>query len=185
MVSLIAALPAARTLDVACGSAFLTRHLRGGLVVGLDQRRAMVTLAQTRLRGGLAMVGNALELPALQAHRSSQAVERMAARAWTDPTLVFTTGVGTAIEPRNCLRAFHTLCDRAGVRRVRIHDPRHAAASFMLLQGIDLRVVMGTLGHSRLSTTSDLYTHLLEPVQQAAAARMDDLLREVSSPGAP
>jgi len=127
----------------------------------------------------------ALVAEALKAHRSSQAVERMAARAWPDATLVFTTGVGTAIEPRNCLRAFHTLCDQAGVRRVRIHDLRHAAASFMLLQGIDLRVVMGTLGHSRLSTTSDLYTHLLEPVQKAAAARMDDLLREVSSPGAP
>ena len=127
----------------------------------------------------------ALVVDALKAHRSRQAVERMAARAWADPTLVFTTRVGTAIEPRNSLRAFHTLCDRAGVRRVRIHDLRHAAASFMLLQGIELRVVMGTLGHSRLSTTSDLYTHLLEPVQQAAAARMDDLLREVSSPGTP
>ncbi len=48
----------------------------------------------------------ALVAEALKAHRSSQAVERMAARAWTDPTLVFTTGVGTAIEPKNCLRAF-------------------------------------------------------------------------------
>jgi len=48
----------------------------------------------------------ALVAEALKAHRSSQAVERMATRAWTDPTLVFTTGVGTAIEPKNCLRAF-------------------------------------------------------------------------------
>jgi ubiquinone/menaquinone biosynthesis C-methylase UbiE len=63
VVGLVAALPPARTLDIACGSAFLTRHLRGGLVVGLDQSRAMVALAQTRLPGGLAMVGDALELP--------------------------------------------------------------------------------------------------------------------------
>lgn len=62
VVGLVAALPPARTLDVACGSAFLSRHLRG-LVVGLDQSRAMVALAQTRLPGGLAMVGDALELP--------------------------------------------------------------------------------------------------------------------------
>jgi hypothetical protein len=68
----------------------------------------------------------------------------------------------------------------AQVRRVRIHDLRHAAASFMLLQGVDMRVVMGTLGHSRLATTSDLYTHLLEPVQRAAADRMDDPLRQVN-----
>ncbi len=63
VVGLVAALPPARTLDVACGSAFLTRHLRGGLVVGLDQSRAMVALAQSRLPKGLAMVGDALELP--------------------------------------------------------------------------------------------------------------------------
>ena len=89
----------------------------------------------------------------------------------------------TPLEPRNVLRSFHALCDRAEVRRVRIHDLRHAAASFLLMQGVDMRVVMGTLGHSRLATTSDLYTHLLEPVQRAAADRMDDLLRQVR-PGA-
>lgn len=63
VVDLLAALPTARTLDVACGSAFLTRHLAGGLVVALDQSRAMVALAQTRLPDGLAMIGDALDLP--------------------------------------------------------------------------------------------------------------------------
>lgn len=63
LISQVASLPAARTLDVACGSGFLTRHLRAGLVVGLDQSRAMVALAQTRLPAGLAIVGDALDLP--------------------------------------------------------------------------------------------------------------------------
>lgn len=62
LVRLVQGLPAARTLDVACGSGFLTRHLRG-LVVGLDQSRAMVTLTQSRLPAGGAMVGDALDLP--------------------------------------------------------------------------------------------------------------------------
>src|SRR5947209_4440759 len=55
-------LPARRTLDVACGTGFLTRHLRG-LVVALDQSPAMVALAQRRLPDGVAMVGDALALP--------------------------------------------------------------------------------------------------------------------------
>lgn len=63
VVSLIASLPPARTLDLACGSAFLTRHLPGDLVVGLDQSRAMVAIAQTRLPAGLTMIGDALDLP--------------------------------------------------------------------------------------------------------------------------
>ncbi len=62
LVDLVRGLSEARTLDVACGSGFLTRHLRG-LVVGLDQSPAMVRLAQSRLPHGIALVGDALDLP--------------------------------------------------------------------------------------------------------------------------
>jgi ubiquinone/menaquinone biosynthesis C-methylase UbiE len=61
LVNLVRHLPPARTLDVACGTAFLTRHLRG-FVVGLDQSPAMVAIAQSRLPDGLAVVGDALHL---------------------------------------------------------------------------------------------------------------------------
>jgi RNA polymerase-binding transcription factor DksA/ubiquinone/menaquinone biosynthesis C-methylase UbiE len=52
----------ARTLDVACGTGFLTRHLHGA-VVGLDQSTAMVTLARERAALGSAALGDALNLP--------------------------------------------------------------------------------------------------------------------------
>ncbi|HVM28217.1 MAG TPA: site-specific integrase [Mycobacteriales bacterium] len=163
--------------------------------VDLDRGHLQVRATLQRVEGALVRADmpktkssrRALPLPevvveALRAHRAAQVQERLASRAWADQTLVFTTSIGTPLEPRNVLRSFHALCDRAEVRRVRFHDLRHAAASFLLLQGVDLRVVMGTLGHSRLATTSDLYTHLLEPVQRAAADRMDDLLRQVTPP---
>jgi ubiquinone/menaquinone biosynthesis C-methylase UbiE len=60
--TLLASLAPARTLDVACGTGFLTRHLRG-LVVGLDQSPTMCALAQRRLPDGVAVVGDALALP--------------------------------------------------------------------------------------------------------------------------
>ena len=62
IVDLVRKLPPARTLDIACGTAFLTRHL-SGLVVGLDQSPSMVAIAQSRLADGLAVVGDALHLP--------------------------------------------------------------------------------------------------------------------------
>jgi SAM-dependent methyltransferase len=61
VIELAQRLSAARTLDVACGTGFLTQYLRG-FVVGLDQSPAMVALAQSRLPGGLAIVGDALHL---------------------------------------------------------------------------------------------------------------------------
>jgi SAM-dependent methyltransferase len=62
VLSLIAALPAARTLDVACGTGFLTRQLTG-FVVGLDASPAMVAMAQERLPNGVVVRGDALDLP--------------------------------------------------------------------------------------------------------------------------
>ena len=62
LVHLVSRLPPARTLDVACGNAFLTRHLRG-VVVGVDQSARMVALAQSRLPQGVAIVADALDLP--------------------------------------------------------------------------------------------------------------------------
>ena len=62
LVELVRGLPPSRTLDVACGTGFLTRELEG-FTVGLDQSPAMVAIAQHRLPGGLAVVGDSLALP--------------------------------------------------------------------------------------------------------------------------
>jgi ubiquinone/menaquinone biosynthesis C-methylase UbiE len=58
----IASLPPARTLDVACGTGFLTRHLRGD-VVGLDQSASMLEIARDRVPTATFLEGDALSLP--------------------------------------------------------------------------------------------------------------------------
>ncbi len=58
----VASLSPARTLDVACGTGFLTRHLRGE-VVGLDQSASMLAIAKERVPAGEFVQGDALELP--------------------------------------------------------------------------------------------------------------------------
>ncbi len=58
----IAGLPPARTLDVACGTGFMTRHLRGD-VTGLDQSESMVAVAREQAPNATFVVGDALDLP--------------------------------------------------------------------------------------------------------------------------
>jgi demethylmenaquinone methyltransferase/2-methoxy-6-polyprenyl-1,4-benzoquinol methylase len=58
----IAALPPARTLDVACGTGYLTRHLPGQ-VTALDQSERMLAIARQRLPGATCVQGDALDLP--------------------------------------------------------------------------------------------------------------------------
>jgi len=57
----VAGLAPARVLDVACGTGFLTRHLRGE-VVGLDQSPAMVAVASSRLPEARVVQGDAVPL---------------------------------------------------------------------------------------------------------------------------
>jgi len=56
------ALAPARTLDVACGTGFLTQHLRGE-ITGLDQSASMLELARAKVPEGRFVKGDALELP--------------------------------------------------------------------------------------------------------------------------
>jgi ubiquinone/menaquinone biosynthesis C-methylase UbiE len=58
----IAALPPARTLDVACGTGFLTRHLPGE-ITGLDQSERMLAIARERVPAATFVRGDALALP--------------------------------------------------------------------------------------------------------------------------
>ena len=58
----LAALPPARTLDVACGTGFLTRHLPGE-VTGIDQSAAMIDVAGARVPGATFVRGDALDPP--------------------------------------------------------------------------------------------------------------------------
>jgi len=62
LISVIGALPPARTLDVACGTGMLSRHLTGELVA-LDQSDAMVAVAAERMPDLRVVQGDAVPLP--------------------------------------------------------------------------------------------------------------------------
>jgi ubiquinone/menaquinone biosynthesis C-methylase UbiE len=62
LVDVLGRLPVARTLDVACGTGFLTRHLRGDLTA-LDQSGEMLAIAGSRIPGARTVQGDAVPLP--------------------------------------------------------------------------------------------------------------------------
>jgi len=114
---------------------------------------------------------------ALRRHRARQHTERLAAGPlWEDWGLVFTTATGRPLQGPAVTRGFQQLLARAGLRRQRFHDLRHACASLLLAQGVHPRVVMETLGHSQIALTMNTYSHVLPALQREAAASMDKVL---------
>jgi integrase len=109
----------------------------------------------------------------LRAHKGRQSKERQSAgSAWEATGLVFTTQIGTPIDPSNLRRDFNEVFKKAGLGHWHPHELRHSAASIMLAQGVPLEVVADVLGHSSIRMTADVYGHILAPQRQAAAKAM-------------
>jgi integrase len=68
------------------------------------------------------------------------------------------------------------LAIKAGIKRTRVHDARHTHASLMLKQGIHPKIVQERPGHSSISMTLDIYSHVAPGLQEAAAASFDNLI---------
>jgi len=60
----------------------------------------------------------------------------------------------------------------------RFHDLRHTHATMLLRQGVHPKVVQERLGHANVSITLDIYSHLTANMQQEAAEKIDEALRE-------
>jgi integrase len=136
----------------------------------------------TKTRGSLRTIDlgdDALEL--LRVHRQAQREQGLLFGASAlfagDDALVFTSEVGTALNRHNLSRRdWKRIIERAAVRPYRFHDLRHACASLLIGAGIPLPVVSQRLGHTRVSTTSDVYGHLLSGQGAAAATLLEDLI---------
>jgi integrase len=96
---------------------------------------------------------------------------------WRKHSLVFTSDIGTPLDPDNVTHRFPRFLKTAGLPRQRFHDLRHACASLMVAKGEPLLVIQEQLGHSQFTLTADTYSHLYDHAKIDSAGRMDKLLR--------
>lgn len=115
----------------------------------------------------------------LREHRVGQLEERVkAGPLWEDHGLVFSTPIGTPIDPSNLRLAWRRITEAAGVSSLRFHDLRHVHASLLLAQGVHPKIVSERLGHSGIGITMDTYTHVLPTLQKEAAELFDVMMGE-------
>jgi integrase len=66
---------------------------------------------------------------------------------------------GRPVHPDTITTRFRRLVDRAGVRRIRLHDVRHTYATMALDAGVDPKIVSDRIGHANMAYTLAIYTH--------------------------
>ena len=90
--------------------------------------------------------------------------------------LVFANVEGKSIDPGVLSHNFARIVKRAGLEDVRFHDLRYTFASLMLLWGAKPKVISEALGHSNVAFTMDIYSHIIEGMQQDAMMLLDGVL---------
>jgi integrase len=92
----------------------------------------------------------------------------------TGETLVCCRSDREPLQPRSLTHQFTILRKRMkGLPRVRFHDIRHTHATQLLADGVHPKVAQERLGHSTITTTMDLYSHVTDTMQADAAVRLD------------
>ena len=74
-------------------------------------------------------------------------------------------------------RSLKPLLERVGLRPIRFHDFRHTCATLLLSKDVNPKVVSEMLGHSSISVTLDIYSHLLPDMQEKTAKALEEALR--------
>ncbi|MEU7908178.1 site-specific integrase [Actinoplanes sp. NPDC049118] len=173
-----------------------TMGLRRGELLGmrwsdLDLDTGTLTIEQTVQRvGGKLILSDAktedseapLPLPewtwlVLLEHQEAQQTERERLSAvWQEHGLVFPSGLGTPMEPRNLNRHFSATRERAGLPTVRLHDMRHTVVSMLMELGVPPHVVQAIARHADVKLTLKVYAHTNLDAMRQALGKLDGRL---------
>lgn len=86
---------------------------------------------------------------------------------------------GKPIYPEYVSQMLTKLQNKAGLPQCRFHDLRHLCASIMLLQGVNVKVAQERLGHKDITTTMNIYSHVLPSPAKDAADKIGALVYAV------
>ena len=95
---------------------------------------------------------------------------------WQDTGFVITKPDGNPVDPDAVTHEFPKVLNAAGLKSLRLHDLRHTHPSLTLKVSVNPKLVSERLGHSSISVTMDVYSHMFLGLQMGAALRFSKLL---------
>ena len=118
----------------------------------------------------------------LTQHRAKQEKERQTVGStWQEHGLVFCNRRGGILNPDSLRKWFQGKLVQAGLPSMRFHDLRHSAATLLLEMGVHVKVVSELLGHSTITTTLDIYSHVLPSIQRDAIDKLSNMFDDAGT----
>jgi integrase len=142
----------------------------------LDNKEIIIRQPKTA-KGKRTIALSPSTIAVLREHRTQQEeLKKSLGVTLAEDDFVFCQMDGTPLFPDSITQAWRRLAHRTGLKGIRLHDARHTHASLMLKQGIHPKIVQERLGHASIQITLDTYSHVAPGLQEAAAARFDEIL---------
>lgn len=98
---------------------------------------------------------------------------------YVDKGFVFTENDGSTLKQRGFMDKYHEFLEKYGISNIRFHDLRHTFASLLLEAGESPKIIQELLGHTSITTTMDIYTHISKQSKIKTVKALDDLVKNV------
>ncbi len=109
--------------------------------------------------------------------RKEQAQYKLISEEYFDHDLVFCLPNGKPLDSTNLTKRFKNLAIHHGHPELRFHDLRHTCATLLLAAEVDAKKVQEILGHESITTTLDVYGHVLPTMQREAMDRLSSFMK--------
>lgn len=94
-------------------------------------------------------------------------------KEWPDHFFIFANEFGKPIRPDSISQWWRRFTTKHNLRHIRFHELRHTSATLLINEGVHAKVISERLGHADISTTMNIYGHVLNEADQAAATHFD------------
>ncbi|MED4693808.1 tyrosine-type recombinase/integrase [Peribacillus frigoritolerans] len=117
-------------------------------------------------------------IPELIKHREMIMGEKLLlGDKYHDHNLVICTQNGKPIIPRNFRKEFYNLTEKVGLPKTKFHSAtRHSHATLLIQQNVNVKLISERLGHAKIGTTLDIYSHVTSNMQKSVAVEIDKVL---------
>lgn len=115
-------------------------------------------------------------IPIIKEHAKIKTSEKLkAGSSYINSDYIFTTELGKTIDARNLTKCYKRILNKAGITYKKFHSLRHTYATKLFESNVPLKTVQILLGHSDISMTANIYTHVMPKEKIKAVENLNSL----------
>ena len=157
----------------------ITKALSRVRTYNKDGNKTMLTVTTPKTDTSIRtvpLIDKAVELLAEHKRKQERYME-LVGDYYTDNDLIFSSSRGDYLDPGNFNRKLNKTVKKIGIAQISPHALRHSFATRGLEAEVSLKAMQELLGHSSLTVTGDIYTHILKEQKRKEISKLNDVFK--------